>query len=147
MDYNANFEANYKREADIHALYKEADTEEERAEVLARMDAFKSELKNKGLEYNKIYRHYVQMKNRGNRYINFDDVIQSPAELIATLRKFGIDIFTFSSRWSGMIDNLADFIAAGCQFCGVTEIYSHYKVAFSDDYEKEKAIILFIPEA
>ena len=145
MSSIGKFEADYARESAIYDLYKKAETEEERAEAGAKMDAFKAELKAEGLEYVKIYYRYVQARNRGNRHINFDDLRSTPAETVATLRKFGIEVFTFSSRWSGMIDDIAEFLKAGCQFCGMAEIYSSTKKFMSDEYETENAIVFCIP--
>ena len=146
MDYIGKFEADYKREAAIYECYNNAKTAENLDKTRKEMDAFiKRQIKSEGNDYARVYQLYASARNRGNKHINFNDLrSETPAEVVGMLRKFDINIFTFSSRWSGMIDNLARFIEAGCQFCGMAEIFSNHKKLFSDEYETENAIVFYI---
>lgn len=142
-NYIAMFEEDYKRVEALYDRWKTAETAEDKAKLQSEMKQVKADIKANGEDYELIYHHYVQAKNRGNRHINFSDVV-NPTQTVETLRKFGINIFTFSSRWSGMIDELSEFLEAGCQFCGIAEIFNGCTKFMEDEYETEKAIVFYI---
>lgn len=142
-NYITMFEEDYKRVEKLYDRWKTAETAEEKSTLQSEMKQITADIKANGEDYELIYHHYVQARNRGNRHINFSDVT-NPTQTVEILRKFGINVFTFSSRWSGMIDDLAEFLEAGCQFCGIAEIFSEHQKFMSEEYETEKAIILYI---
>lgn len=145
MDYIGKFEADYQREKEIKKHYKEAQTQAEKSAAGEEMKAFDHYLTAEmGREYTYVYELYEYARTRGNRHINVEDLRnRKPAQFVELMRKYGIEVFTFSSRWSGMIDDLAEFLKAGCAFCGIAEINTNYRRALNG-YETDNAIIFYI---
>ena len=86
----------------------------------------------------RIWRAYETAKDCGNEYIDLNDTISDDAveELVACMREYGNEAFTFSSTWSSAVETAWLFQKAGCRLAGLIEINSHYKAFISDKYEK-----------
>ena len=86
----------------------------------------------------RIWRAYETAKDCGNEYLDLNDTISDDAveELVACMREYGIEAFTFSSTWSSAVETAWLFQKAGCHLAGLIEINSRYKAFMSDEYEK-----------
>ena len=58
------------------------------------------------------------------------------SELVARMKDYGIEAFTFSSTWSSAVETAWLFQQAGCTLAGLVEINSQYKAFMSNEYEK-----------
>lgn len=145
MDYITRLELDYIRKAEIVKRFESAETEAEKSAIRAEYQNLTQDIKSRGEEYEHIFTLYYSAKERKNKHINISNLHEKrPAEIVEMLRKYGIEVFTFSSKWSGMVDDLAEFLKAGCEFCGIAEIFSDNKRFMSDEYETENAIVLYI---
>lgn len=81
---------------------------------------------------------YETAKDCGNEYIDLNDTIRDDAveDLVACMKEYGIEAFTFSSTWSGAVETAWLFQKAGCTLAGLIEINSQQKAFMSDEYEK-----------
>lgn len=86
----------------------------------------------------RIWNAYETAKDCGNEYIDLNDTIRDDAveELVACMKEYGIEAFTFSSTWSGAVETAWLFQKAGCTLAGLIEINSQQKAFMSDEYEK-----------
>lgn len=86
----------------------------------------------------RIWNAYETAKDCGNEYIDLNDTIRDDAVagLVACMKKYGIEAFTFSSTWSSAVETAWLFQKAGCTLAGLIEINSQHKAFMSDDYEK-----------
>ncbi len=86
----------------------------------------------------RIWRDYEISKDCGNKYLDINDTVSGEAveDLIACMREYGIEAFTFSSTWSSAVETAWLFQKAGCSLEGLIEINSQHKAFMSDEYEK-----------
>ena len=86
----------------------------------------------------RIWSAYETAKDCGNEYIDLNDTIRDDAVegLVACMKEYGIEAFTFSSTWSSAVETAWLFQKAGCTLAGLIEINSHHKAFMSDEYEK-----------
>lgn len=86
----------------------------------------------------RIWNVYETAKDCGNEYIDLNDTIRDDAVegLVACMKEYGIEAFTFSSTWSSAVETAWLFQKAGCTLAGLIEINSQNKAFMSDDYEK-----------
>lgn len=86
----------------------------------------------------RIWSAYETAKDCGNEYIDLNDTINDDAVegLVACMKKYGIEAFTFSSTWSSAVEIAWLFQKAGCTLAGLIEINSQHKAFMSDEYEK-----------
>ena len=86
----------------------------------------------------RIWSAYETTKDCGNEYLDLNDAIRDDeAEgLVACMKKYGIEAFTFSSTWSSAVETAWLFQKAGCTLAGLIEINSQHKAFMSDEYEK-----------
>lgn len=142
---NNTLEQDYTRKTEIVNKFESAETEDGKSVIRAEYQKLMQEIQNQGKEYDYVFTLYCSAKEQKNKHINISNLYgKEPAEIVEVLRKYGIEVFTFSSRWSGMVDDLAEFLKAGCEFCGIAEIFSGNKKFMSDEYETENAIVLYI---
>lgn len=137
-----NFAEEYewsKRIHDAYDLAEEADDQEGMAKARAEYkEQFTPHMTEKGDDYWRLYELYARARNVGNDYIDFNDVIWDkdvPAK-IESLRKYGIEMFTFSSGWSSAVETAWLFLQNGCTLEGMTEINSQHKKIFTNEYER-----------
>lgn len=86
----------------------------------------------------RIWNAYETAKDCGNEYIDLNDTIRDDAVegLVACMKEYGIEAFTFSSTWSSAVETAWLFQKAGCTLAGLIEINSQHKAFMSDDYER-----------
>lgn len=86
----------------------------------------------------RIWNAYETAKDCGNEYIDLNDTIRDDAVegLVACMKEYGIEAFTFSSTWSSAVETAWLFQKAGCTLAGLIEINSQHQAFMSDDYEK-----------
>ena len=86
----------------------------------------------------RIWSAYETAKDCGNEYLALNDTIRADeAEgLVACMKKYGIEAFTFSSTWSSAVETAWLFQKAGCTLAGLIEINSQHKAFMCDEYEK-----------
>ena len=132
------FEETYKQIQEAKKAYDAAtdDAGQDTARALYKKAAAK--LDSLSATEQRIWRAYETAKDCGNEYIDLNDTISNDAveELIACMREYGIEAFTFSSTWSSAVETAWLFQKAGCSLVGLIEINSHYKAFMSDEYEK-----------
>lgn len=86
----------------------------------------------------RIWSAYETAKDCGNEYLDLNDTIRDDTveDLVACMKKCGIEAFTFSSTWSSAVETAWIFQKAGCILAGLIEINSQHKAFMSDEYEK-----------
>lgn len=86
----------------------------------------------------RIWSAYETTKDCGNEYLDLNDAIRDDEVegLVACMKKYGIEAFTFSSTWSSAVETAWLFQKAGCTLAGLIEINSQHKAFMSDEYEK-----------
>ena len=91
----------------------------------------------------RIWSAYETAKDCGNEYIDLNDTIRDDEVegLVACMKKYGIEAFTFSSTWSSAVETAWLFQKAGCTLAGLIEINSQHKAFMSDEYEKAHAYL------
>ena len=91
----------------------------------------------------RIWNAYETAKDCGNEYIDLNDTIRDDEVegLVACMKKYGIEAFTFSSTWSSAVETAWLFQKAGCTLAGLIEINSQHKAFMSDEYEKVHAYL------
>lgn len=114
--------ANTAEQDAARALYKQA---------TAKLDGLSSTEK-------RIWSAYETARDCGNEYLDLNDTIRDDAveDLVACMKEYGIEAFTFSSTWSGAVETAWLFQKAGCTLAGLIEINSQQKAFMSDEYEK-----------
>ena len=104
MDYITRLELDYIRKAEIVKRFESAETEAEKSAIRAEYQNLMQDIKSRGEEYEHIFTLYYSAKERKNKHINISNLYgKEPAEIVEMLRKFGIEVFTFSSKWGGMV--------------------------------------------
>ena len=86
----------------------------------------------------RIWSAYETAKDCGNEYIDLNDTIREDEVegLVACMKKYDIEAFTFSSTWSSAVETAWLFQKTGCTLAGLIEINSQHKAFMSDEYEK-----------
>ncbi len=86
----------------------------------------------------RIWKAYETSRDCGNLYLDISDSVSDEAapNLVACMRDYGFEAFTFSSTWSSAVETAWIFQKAGCRLAGLVEINSQYKEFDSDEYEK-----------
>lgn len=86
----------------------------------------------------RIWSAYETAKDCGNEYLDLNDTIRDDEVegLVACMKEYGIQAFTFSSTWSSAVETAWLFQKAGCTLAGLIEINSQHKAIMSDEYEK-----------
>lgn len=144
-----NFAEEYKRKQEIEDQYNAADKANDEAGREAARKAYatwQGSIAVKGEDYARIYTRYEESRDCGNEYIDFRDTIQDNRveNLVKSLRKYGIEKFTFSSGWSSAVETAWLFVQNGCRVEGMVEINTPYKPFMSDEYEKAHGYLFSI---
>ena len=135
------FDAIYRQHEELKARFqtaKAANDAETMNQVRAERKALDESLEAQGEAFARIYDLYESAKDRGNEYIDISEChdYRDEGSLIATLRDYGIEAFTFSSRWSSAVESAWTFVKLGCSLMGMVEINSKSKNWDDDGYEK-----------
>lgn len=146
-----NFAEEYAQEQECRRQFDAAEAagntegQEKARDAYQRLEA---RIFEKGDAYGRTYRLYREAKERGNEYIDLNEVIwdDKVAPLIGSLREYGIEKFTFSSGWSSAVETAWLFIQNGCHLEGIVEINGSHKAFMSDEYEKAHGYLFTIGE-
>ena len=139
MNKNIFAEIYAKEEAQTEAFHtaQEAGDEAEMAKVREAHQQLMTEVEAHGKEFCRIYRLYTEAKEKENEYIDLHEVLweRDVAGFIESLRKWGIEKFTFSSGWSSAVETAWLFLENGCKLVGMTEVNGS-KDYFKGGFEK-----------
>lgn len=146
---NNTLAQDYAREQEIKRQYGTADaqgSEEGKEAARAAYRALMDGIAARGDAYARTYRLYSGAQERGNEYIDLNEVIwdEKVKETIDSLRKCGIEKFTFSSGWSSAVETAWLFTQNGCRLEGLVEINSQHKAFGSEEYEKAHGYLFSI---
>ena len=136
---NKRFEELYRRHQDLDERYEANKGNDQKVEKIREdYNALCDEINSEGEFFGWAYRLYESMKDRGNTYIDVDELNddRKVAGLINAFRENGIQFFTFSSGWSSSVETAWELTKNGCTLCGMMEINSKHKGFMDDKYEK-----------
>lgn len=91
-------------------------------------------LKEAGINHTMFWA-YRNSQEAGNELIDFNEVIwdSDVEEIVKACRDNGVEQFTISCPFSGLIGVLAEFEKHGCKIGGLTQVKAGYKDTFSDE--------------
>lgn len=89
-----------------------------------------------------FYWAYIKTQETTNENLDFEDVIwESDVEgIIKNCKEFGLKKFTISSRFSSLIDILAEFEKQGAKLAGLTQVTSRFYACGTNNYELINAL-------
>lgn len=89
-----------------------------------------------------FYWAYIKTQETTNENLDFEDVIwESDVEgIIKNCKEFGLKEFTISSRFSSLIDILAEFEKQGAKLAGLTQVTSRFYACGTNNYELINAV-------
>ena len=133
----------------IKTRYEEAKAQENTAGMEAARESHRKlseRIASRGKTYTKVYRLYESAAERGNEYIDLNDVIwdKDVEALIVSLRENGMEHFTFSATWSSTVETSWLFLKNGCTLEGMVEINGQSKAFGSEEYEKIPAYLFAV---
>ena len=135
------FASEYAKHVDLINRYNDAKAADDEAMIQELRKAHKEldeSIAAKGTIYSRLYHKYESAQERGNAYIDWNDVIWDGhvAGFVQGLRDCGIEKFIFSSGWSSAVDTAWLLQQNGCKLEGLVEFNGFSKAFGSDDYEK-----------
>lgn len=91
-----------------------------------------------------VYHAYHKAKENGNATIDFNDVIwdRDIEPIVNFCRENGVNYFTVSSTFSGLLETLDRFQKLGCQLGAITEVTAPYKNFMTKEWDRIPAIIV-----
>ncbi len=139
----------YERDQEILKAYEAAEKARDEAGMQKARedhDEFLAEMGEKSWQFNLACRLFMDMKERGNSYIDINDPIEDAKVPVFMdfLRKQGFKTFTFSSTWSSAVETAWIFKNCGCNLKGLIEINGKYKSWKGNEYEKVPAYLFTI---
>ena len=89
-----------------------------------------------------FYWAYIRTQETTNKNLDFEDVIwESDVEgIIKNCKEFGLKEITISSRFSSLIDILAEFEKQGAKLIGLTKVTSRFYACGTNNYELINAL-------
>ena len=89
-----------------------------------------------------FYWAYIRTQETTNENLDFEDVIwESDVEgIIKNCKEFGLKEITISSRFSSLIDRLAEFEKQGAKLIGLTKVTSRFYACGTNNYELINAL-------
>lgn len=86
----------------------------------------------------RLWKAYETARDCGNEHIDICDAIapKSVKHLIACMREYGFEAFTFSSSWSSAVEIAWLFQKEGCTLAGLVEINGQHKAFLGDGFER-----------
>ena len=132
------FEETYKGIQEAKKAYAAATNEAQQDAARAIYKQATAKLDGLSNTEKRIWSAYETAKDCGNEYLDLNDTIRDDTveDLVACMKEYGIEAFTFSSTWSGAVETAWLFQKAGCTLAGLIEINSQQKAFMSDEYEK-----------
>ena len=146
-----NFAEIYSQHEALAARYNEASQKNDREGMEQARDehrALNEKAAANGRAYARLYELYADARERGNDYIDLSEIYdyKDEAQLIADMREYDIEAFTFSSSWTQALESAWLFTQNGCTLEGMVEINDRCKVILSDEYEKRHALMFRVQE-
>lgn len=143
------FDTLYQQHKELKARFqtaKAANDAEAMDKVRAERKALDESIEAESAAFARTYDLYESAKDRGNEYIDICESYdyRDEGSLISCLREFGIEAFTFSSRWSSAVESAWIFTKLGCTLMGMVEINSKTSNWDGDGYEKCHAYLFKI---
>ena len=122
-----NFAEIYSQHEALAARYNEASQKNDREGMeQAREEhrALNEKVAANGRAYARLYELYADARERGNDYIDLSEIYdyKDEAQLIADMREYDIEAFTFSSSWTQALESAWLFTQNGCTLEGMVEI-------------------------
>lgn len=132
------FEEAYRGIQDAKKAYAVATSEAEQDAARAIYKQATAKLDGLSSTEKRIWSAYETARDCGNEYLDLNDTIRDDEVegLVACMKEYGIQAFTFSSTWSSAVETAWLFQKTGCTLAGLIEINSQHKVFMSDEYEK-----------
>ena len=132
------FEEAYRGIQDAKKAYAVATSEAEQDAARAIYKQATAKLDGLSSTEKRIWSAYETARDCGNEYLDLNDTIRDDEVegLVACMKEYGIQAFTFSSTWSSAVETAWLFQKAGCTLAGLIEINSQHKAIMSDEYEK-----------
>lgn len=132
------FEEAYRGIQDAKKAYAVATSEAEQDAARAIYKQATAKLDGLSSTEKRIWSAYETASDCGNEYLDLNDTIRDDEVegLVACMKEYGIQAFTFSSTWSSAVETAWLFQKAGCTLAGLIEINSQHKAFMSDEYEK-----------
>lgn len=89
-----------------------------------------------------FYWAYIRTQETTNENLDFEDVIwENDVEgIIKNCKEFGLKEITISSRFSSLIDILAEFEKQGAKLAGLTQVTSRFYACGTNNYELINAV-------
>lgn len=89
-----------------------------------------------------FYWAYIKTQETTNENLDFEDVIwESDVEgIIKNCKEFGLKEITISSRFTSLIDILAEFEKQGAKLAGLTQVTSRFYACGTNNYELINAV-------
>lgn len=87
---------------------------------------------------------YAKSHRAENELLDFSEVIwdYDVEEIVRNCKKYGIDTFTVSSNFSGLLKTLYEFEKLGCKIGGLTVVNADYKSIVTGEREQTPAVIV-----
>ncbi len=135
------FAEDFKKAQELRKAIKDAETEEAKKAAQKAYREFLEELEDKEPAYTRFYKDYEDAQKRGNACIDFSECIwdKEIPQLVKDLKAYGIEEFTISSTYSGLVKTIWIFQQNGCTLEGLEEINGHCRDFKNGDYEKVPA--------
>lgn len=132
------FEETYKEIQKAKKAYAAATSKDEQDAARALYEQVTAKLDGLSGTEQRIWKAYEAAKDCSNKYLDLNDTISDDAVegLVACMKEYGIEAFTFSSTWSHAVETAWLFQKTGCTLAGIVEINSQHKAFMSDEYEK-----------
>lgn len=116
------FEKLYQEYAEARTARRNATTEEEKDVAYKLLDEFDAKFDNESRAFKEAWRDYRSSIESGYEYLNCEDTVRSAFDYATVLKENGIEKFTFSSTWSGSVNDAWEFQKAGYIVEGMTNI-------------------------
>lgn len=89
-----------------------------------------------------FYWAYIRTQETTNENLDFEDVIwENDVEgIIKNCKEFGLKEITISSRFTSLIDILAEFEKQGAKLAGLTQVTSRFYACGTNNYELINAV-------
>lgn len=93
-----------------------------------------------------FYWAYIRTQETTNEILDFNDVIwENDVEgIIKNCKEFGLKEITISSRFTSLIDILAEFEKQGAKLVGLTQVTSRFYACGTNNYELINAVKIAI---
>lgn len=110
----------YQEYKEARVARRDATTEEEKEIAYKLLDEFDAKFDNTSRAFREVWRDYKNSMDSGYEYLDCDCPSNSALEYAKALKENGVEKFTYSSTWSGAINDAWEFQQAGYKLEGMT---------------------------